>query len=71
MTKGFTDEDMIYPPSAEQIQDIRTHNVGMAIRLAAKLGRPLTDWEYEMFRKEPQKKAYKLVELPNERFGIA
>jgi len=63
--------DVIYPPTAEQIQDLRTHNVGMAVRLAAKLGRPLEDWEYEMFRKENQGKVYQVVELPNERFGIA
>jgi hypothetical protein len=71
MNKKFADADMIYPPTVEQIQDLRTHNVGMAIRFASKLGRPLTDQEYETFRKEAKEKTYKLVELPNERFGIA
>jgi hypothetical protein len=64
------EEDVIYPPTSEQVQDLRTHNVGMAIRLSSRLGRPLTDWEYEMFRNKPAAKPYKIVELPNERFGV-
>lgn len=64
-------EDMIYPPTKNQVVDLKTHNVGMAIRLASKLGRPLTDWEWEMFRKTPEAKIYTLVELPNNKFGVA
>ncbi|MDR1798210.1 MAG: hypothetical protein LBR44_12400 [Clostridiales Family XIII bacterium] len=71
MNNDPIEKDVIYPPTAEQIQELRTHNVGMAVRLAAKLGRPLEDWEYEMFRKERQQKIYSIVELPNQRFGIA
>ena len=63
--------DIIYPPTLEQIQDLRTHNVGMAVRLAAKLGRPLEDWEYEIFRREQRHKVYKVVELSNQKFGVA
>jgi|GEM_PF-4091785 len=70
MIDEMIETDVIYPPTAEQIQDLRTHNVGMAVRLAAKLGRPLEDWEYEIFRKEARGKVYQIVELPNERFGI-
>ncbi|MDR0596242.1 MAG: hypothetical protein LBG50_01720 [Clostridiales Family XIII bacterium] len=64
------DGGVIYPPTKEQIDDLRTHNVGMAIRLSAKLGRELNDWEYELFRKGQTEKVYKIVTLPNERFGI-
>jgi hypothetical protein len=71
MDNVFADKDMIYPPTGEQIQDMRTHNVGLAIRLSTKLGRALEDWEYEMFRKEPPRKIYEVIELPNEKFGIA
>ena len=71
MDNDMYDVDVIYPPTAEQIQDLRTHNVGMAVRLASRLGRPLEDWEYEMFRKEKSKKVYTIVELPNKKFGIA
>jgi len=71
MDNEFHGMDVIYPPTAEQIQDLRTHNVGMAVRLATKLGRPLEDWEYEMFRKEYPEKVYKIVELPNHKFGVA
>ena len=71
MDNDMYDMDVIYPPTAEQIQDLRTHNVGMAVRLASRLGRPLEDWEYEMFRKEKSKKVYTIVELPNKKFGIA
>jgi hypothetical protein len=70
MDKEIFEADIIYPPTADQIQDLRTHNVGLAIRLASKLGRPLEDWEYEMFRKEQTKRVYEIVELPNKRFGI-
>jgi hypothetical protein len=71
MNNGADDKDMIYPPTEEQIDDLKTHNVGLAIRLSAKLGRPLEDWEWQLFRKEPPRKVYKVVELENERFGIA
>jgi hypothetical protein len=43
------DVDAIYPPAAEQVEDLRSHNVGLAIRLAARLGRPLEEWEWESF----------------------
>jgi hypothetical protein len=65
------EEDVIYPPTPEQVQDLRTHNIGMAIRFSSRLGRPLTDWEYEMFRNRPAAMPYQIVELPNERFGIS
>jgi hypothetical protein len=68
---NVTEEDVIYPPTSKQIEDLKTHNIGMAIRLSSRLGRPLTDWEYEMFRNKPTTKPYRIVELPNERFGIA
>ena len=71
MDSEMHDVDLIYPPTAEQVKDLRTHNVGMAVRLASKLGRPLEDWEYEIFRKEIPEKAYKIVELPNHKFGVA
>jgi hypothetical protein len=71
MSDNTLDKDVIYPPTAEQIADIKTHNVGLAIRLSSKLGRPLEDWEYEMFRKKTPRKVYDIVELPNERFGLA
>jgi hypothetical protein len=71
MDNEFDNIDMIYPPTAEQINDLRTHNVGLAVRLSAKLGRPLEDWEWQLFRKESSRKVYKVVELENERFGIA
>ena len=71
MTEQHIDKDIIFPPTKDQVEDLRTHNVGMAIRLASKLGRPLTDWEWEMFRKVPKSKTYTLVELPNEKFGVA
>ena len=71
MDNDIFDMDLIYPPTTEQIQELRTHNVGMAVRLAAKLGRPLEDWEYEIFRKEKSIKVYEIVELPNKKFGIA
>ena len=71
MNNGLKNKDTIYPPTDEQINDLKTHNVGMAIRLSEKLGRPLEDWEYEMFRKESSDKIYSIIELPNQRFGIA
>jgi hypothetical protein len=64
-------DDFIYPPTKEQIEDLRTHNIGAAIRLSSKLGRPLESWEYEIFRKLPTGKTYKIKELSNGRFGIA
>jgi hypothetical protein len=70
MTEEIFESDVIYPPEAEQVEELKTHNVGFAVRLAMKLGRPLEDLEYEMFRKEPPGKKYKVVALPNERFGI-
>ncbi|MDR0875825.1 MAG: hypothetical protein LBN12_06410 [Clostridiales Family XIII bacterium] len=62
MNNEFDDRDMIYPPTEEQVQDLKTHNVGLAIRLSAKLGRPLEDWEWQMFRKEPPQNRFILVE---------
>jgi hypothetical protein len=64
-------EDVIYPPTHEQVEDLRAHNVGLAIRLAAKLGRPLFDWEYEMFEKVPPRRSHALVELPGGGLGVA
>jgi hypothetical protein len=64
-------EDIIYPPTHEEIADLRTHNVGLAIRLAAKLGRPLSDWEYNIFEKVAPQRSYSLVELPNGGLGVA
>jgi hypothetical protein len=71
MNNESDDRDMIYPPTEEQIYDLKTHNVGLAIRLSAKLGRPLEDWEWQLFKKESSRKVYKIIELENERFGIA
>ncbi|MDR1266743.1 MAG: hypothetical protein LBK42_14595 [Propionibacteriaceae bacterium] len=64
-------EDVIYPPTPEAVADLRAHNVGLAIRLAARLGRPLSDWEYAMFEKEPPERSYALVELPGGGLGVA
>jgi hypothetical protein len=63
--------DIIYPPTKEQIEDLKTHNIGAAIRLSSKLGRPLENWEYEIFRKLPSEKTYSIKELSNGKFGIA
>jgi hypothetical protein len=62
--------DFIYPPTKEQIEDLRTHNIGAAIRLSSKLGRPLENWEYEIFRKTTTGKTYRIEELANGKFGI-
>ena len=62
---------IVSPPTEEQIQDLRTHDIGMAIRLASKLGRPLEEWEYDIFLKIPSTKVHELVELPNGRIGVA
>jgi hypothetical protein len=70
MNSEFGDRDIICPPTEAQIYDLKTHNMGLAIRLAAKLGRPLEDWEWQLFRKEAPKKVYNVVEIENERFGI-
>jgi hypothetical protein len=71
MNDAYIEKDVIYPPTKEQIEDLRTHHVGLAARFAAKLGRPLEDWEYEIFRVEPERqKVYKIRELPNGKFGI-
>jgi hypothetical protein len=71
MNKQTINTDTIYPPTKDQIIDLKTHNVGLAIRLSAKLGRPLEEWEYEIFRKESPAKVYQVIELSNDRFGIA
>jgi hypothetical protein len=63
--------DFIYPPTKEQIENLKTHNIGAAIRLSSKLGRPLENWEYEIFKKLPSGKTYTIKELPKEKFGIA
>jgi hypothetical protein len=63
--------DIIYPPTHEQIVDLRTHHVGLALRLATRLGRPLTESEYAMFERRPEPAAHALVELPNGRLGVA
>jgi hypothetical protein len=63
-------EDVVYPPTPEEIADLRAHNVGLAIRLAAKLGRPLSDWEYARFEKESPQRSYDLVELPGGGLGV-
>jgi hypothetical protein len=63
--------DIIYPPTKEQVEDLKTHNIGAAIRLSSKLGRPLENWEYEIFRKLPSGRTYGIKELENGKFGIA
>lgn len=70
MSETLESVDMIYPPTKEQIEDIKTHNIGAAIHLSSKLGRPLENWEYEIFRKIPSGKVYKIEELLNGKFGI-
>ncbi|MDR0499640.1 MAG: hypothetical protein LBG97_00115 [Coriobacteriales bacterium] len=62
--------EVIAPPSKEDIADLRSYNLGSAMRFAEKLGRPLTDWEFEIFKKIPNGKVYEVVELGNGRFGI-
>jgi hypothetical protein len=71
MNETLPTVDFIYPPTEDQIEDLRTHNIGAAIRLSTKLGRPLENWEYEIFRKIPTGKTYEIKELPNGKFGIA
>jgi hypothetical protein len=70
MTNKSFEKDIIYPPTKGQIEELKAHNVGSAIRLASKLNRPLTDQEYAMFKKDTVQKVYKVVELPNNRFGV-
>ncbi|MDR1087769.1 MAG: hypothetical protein LBL23_00545 [Coriobacteriales bacterium] len=72
ITEGLeNDQDSIYPPSKEQIEELRSHKVGLAIRLATKLGRPLEDWEWEIFKIREPGKIYEIQELPSGRFKIA
>jgi len=71
MNKNVNNDGIIVsPPTKEQIQDLRTHDIGGAIRLASKLGRPLEEWEYDIFLKIPSSKVHELVELPSGRIGI-
>jgi hypothetical protein len=65
------DDGFVFPPTPEQIQDMREHHVGQAIRLASRLGRPLEAWEWELFRKAPASHAvYEVVQLPNGSLGV-
>jgi hypothetical protein len=61
---------LIVPPTKESRDEMDKYHLGGAMRLASKLGRNLEDWEYEMFRKRPEGKAYEVVALPNGRFGV-
>ena len=49
---------------------MKNHNFGAAMRLASHLGRPLENWEYEIFRIRPSSKVHEIVVLPNGRAGI-
>ncbi|MDR0958854.1 MAG: hypothetical protein LBM23_00590 [Propionibacteriaceae bacterium] len=64
-------EDVIYPPTSEEIEDLKSHNIGLAIRFASKLGRPLSDWEYDMFKRTPPDQPHSLVVLPGGGLGIS
>ena len=66
------DETLIVtPPSVEDYLEMKSHNFGGAMRLALTLGRPLEDWELEIFKIKPSNEIHELIILPNGRAGIA
>jgi hypothetical protein len=63
--------DVLFPPTKDEIEEIKKYNIGGAMRLASRLGRPLSEKEFEIFRKAEDEQVYKVTILPSGRFGVA